>query len=221
MARFARLVVPNYPHHITQRGVRSMDIFSDSQDRETYLSFLEEESARSGVNILSWCLMTNHVHFIAVPQKEDSLARSVGEAHRRYTRYKNFQQNVRGYLFQGRFGSCVLDETHLLFAGRYVERNPVAAGMVKNATDYPWSSARYNCGVVEQDPLLRERSLPEMVGDWSTFLEITDEEQNRMIQKRTKTGRPLGGEQFIADLETITGRELMLKPAGRPRNEKE
>jgi len=64
MARFARLVIPNYPHHITQRGVRSMDIFSDSQDRETYLSFLEEESARSDVTVLAWFLMTNHVHLV-------------------------------------------------------------------------------------------------------------------------------------------------------------
>ncbi len=122
MARFARLVIPNYPHHITQRGVRSMDIFSDSQDREAYLSYLKEESARSGMKILAWCLMPNHVHLIAVPENENSLARS-----------------------------------------------PV---------DYPWSSARYNCGDVDNDPLLRERSLPEMVDNWSASLETTDEEQD-------------------------------------------
>ncbi len=108
---------------------------------------------------------------------------------------------------------------HLRFAGHYVERNPVAAGMVKNASDYPWSGARYNCGEVDKDPLLRERSLPPMVDNWSTFLKATDEEQERMIQKRTKTGRPLGGEQFVKHLEQLTGRELMLKTAGRPRNE--
>lgn len=219
MARFARLVVPGFPHHITQRGVRSMDIFSDSEDRIKYLSFLKEESARSGMDILAWCLMTNHVHFIAVPEKENSLARSVGEAHRRYTRYKNFQQKVRGYLFQGRFSSCVLDETHLLFAGRYVDRNPVAAGMVEKAFDYQWSSARYSCGLVDSDPLVSSRQIAEMVDDWSSFLETTDEGKDRLISRQTKTGRPLGCNEFVDKLESLTGRLLKLKKPGRPRSE--
>jgi putative transposase len=101
MARLARLVVPGYPHHITQRGVRSMDIFAGDQDRQQYLRCLHEEAARFGVAFLGWCLMTNHVHLIAVPEREDSLARAIGEAHRRYTRMKNFSAGVRGYLFQG------------------------------------------------------------------------------------------------------------------------
>ncbi|SEA82124.1 putative transposase, partial [Desulfuromusa kysingii] len=126
-------------------------------------------------------------------------------------------EGVRGYLFQGRFGSCVLDQQHLLAAGRYVERNPVAAGMVESPVDHNWSSARFNCGVVEDDPLVRERSLPSMVDNWMNFLETTDGEQDLRIQKRTKTGRPLGGEPFIKHLEKLTGRALMLKTAGRPR----
>ncbi|WP_321390544.1 transposase [uncultured Desulfuromusa sp.] len=88
----------NYPHHIVQRGVRSMDIFSDDQDRLAYLQMMAEEAEFSGVTFLSWCLMTNHVHLIAVPEHEDSLARTIGEAHRRYTRKKNFTAGVRGYL---------------------------------------------------------------------------------------------------------------------------
>ncbi|SEA84812.1 REP element-mobilizing transposase RayT, partial [Desulfuromusa kysingii] len=99
MARFARLVIPTYPHHITQRGVRSMDIFADDQDRLTYLQVMAEHAELSGVTFLAWCLMTNHVHLIAVPENENSLARSIGEAHRRYTRMKNFTEGVRGYLF--------------------------------------------------------------------------------------------------------------------------
>ena len=131
MPRLSRLVVPGYPHHITQRGVRSMDIFTDDRDRLTYLQFMAEESNRFGVTFLGWCLMTNHVHLIAISESEESLARAIGEAHRRYTRMKNFAAGVRGYLFQGRFSSCVLDQQHLLAAGRYVERNPVAANLVK------------------------------------------------------------------------------------------
>ena len=83
MARLPRLVVPDYPHHVTQRGVRSMDIFSGDDDRHAYLAFVAEECKRHGVEVLAWCLMTNHVHFVAIPTTERSLARAFGEAHRR------------------------------------------------------------------------------------------------------------------------------------------
>jgi putative transposase len=97
--------VPGYPHHITPRGVRSFDIFENDRDRLGYLHFMSEESNRFGVTFLGWCLMKNHVHLIAVFESEDSLARAIGEAHRRYTRMKNIAAGVRGYLFQGRFSS--------------------------------------------------------------------------------------------------------------------
>ena len=84
-----------------------MAVFQTDEDRRCYLQFLGEEAGRFGVEILAWCLMPNHV--IAVPEKGDALARAFGEAHRRYTRMKNFKESVRGYLFQGRFSSCVLD----------------------------------------------------------------------------------------------------------------
>lgn len=90
MVRISRIVVSGYPHHVTQRGVRSMSIFRGDEDHRKYLPFMAEETERFGVEILSWCLMTNHVHFIAVPQQEKSLARAFGEVHRRYTRIKNF-----------------------------------------------------------------------------------------------------------------------------------
>jgi len=110
MARLSRIIAVGYPHHLTQRGVRSMAIFQSDADRRCYLQYVKEETERFGVEILSWCLMTNHVHFIAVPKEDTSFARGFGEAHRKYTRMKNFSDGVRGYLFQGRFGSCVLDE---------------------------------------------------------------------------------------------------------------
>ena len=113
MARISRLVASGYPHHVTQRGVRSIPIFDDG-DRIAYLGFMAEELKRFSVEVLAWCLMTNHTHLIVVPSDARLLARAIGEAHRRYTRMKNFAAGVRGYLFQGRFGSCVLDERHLL-----------------------------------------------------------------------------------------------------------
>src|SRR5512135_1340564 len=114
MTRLARAVVPGYPHHVTQRGVRSTVVFRDDFERGAYLDLLREQSARFGLKFLAWCQMSNHVHLVVVPREERSLALAVGEAHRRYTRMRNFAEGVRGYLFQGRFGSCVLDERHLL-----------------------------------------------------------------------------------------------------------
>ncbi len=118
MARISRVVASGYPHHVTQRGVRSIPIFQTDSDRRAYLDFMAQELNRFGVDVLAWCLMTNHAHLIVVPKDSTLMARAIGEAHRRYTRMKNFSEGVRGYLFQGRFGSCVLDETHLLAAAR-------------------------------------------------------------------------------------------------------
>ena len=130
-----------------------MAIFQTEQDRQSYLQFLAAEAGRFEVEILAGGLMTNHVHFIAVPKRGDSLARAFGEAHRRYTRMRNFREGIRGYLFQGRFSSCVLDERHLLAAASYVELNPVRAGIVKKAWAYPWSSASFHTGWRKTDPL--------------------------------------------------------------------
>jgi putative transposase len=150
--------------------VRSIPIFQTDSNRKAYLDFIAEELTRFGVDVLAWCLMTNHTHLIVVPKDSAVLARAIGEAHRRYTRMKNFSDGVRGYLFQGRFGSCVLDERHLLAAARYVELNPVKAGIVKEAPDYPRSSARFHLGLSQGDALVRDKSLLGLVNDWSEYL---------------------------------------------------
>jgi putative transposase len=216
MARISRLVVPGYPHHVMQRGVRSMPIFQDEADRQAYLQFLSEETKRFGVEILVWCLMTNHVHFIAVPEQEDSLARAFGEGHRRYTRMKNFAEGVRGYFFQGRFYSCVLDEGHLLAASAYVELNPVRAGIVKKPWDYPWCSAPFHTGQKKTDPMVKDRTLLGLIKDWKDHLNRTSEEKDEEIRRLTRSGRPAGGDSFVTLLEQKTGRNLAVGRPGRP-----
>ena len=134
MGRIARVVMPGYPHHVTQRGVRSIDVFDDDTDRELYLSLMRQHAEEAGLKFLAWCLMSNHVHLIVVPREAGSLATGIGNAHKAYTRAKNFSSGARGYLFQGRFGSCVLDEPHLMAAARYTELNPVAAGIVGDSS---------------------------------------------------------------------------------------
>lgn len=125
MPQGPRLVVPGLPHHVTQRGVRSLPVFFCEEDYELYLKLLRQFSDVYGVEHLAWCLMTNHVHSVAVPDHEDSLAKAFGMTHWHYTRAINFRLRTRGYLFQERFKSCVMDETHTLYAIRYTELNPV------------------------------------------------------------------------------------------------
>jgi putative transposase len=221
MARIARVVGRGLPHHVTQRGVRSMDVFRSDEDREMYLELMAEQCRRFGVEVLAWCLMSNHVHLVMVPAEERSLARAVGEAHRRYTRYRNFAERVRGYLFQGRFGSCVLDERHLLAAARYVELNPVEAKLVERAEGWPWSSARYHLGRIGKDPLVRDGTLLDLVKDargWRELLGEEDEEARGHVRRATRTGRPAGDGKFLAKMERLTGRELARRrPGPRPR----
>ncbi len=144
MGRLARVVLPGVVHHITQRGVRSMDIFFEDEDRDVYIALLKDQSERVGLEFVGYCLMTNHIHLLLIPSQEDSLRRGIGEAHRLYTRHVNFREKTYGHLFQGRFYSCPLDTSHFLAAARYVERNPVRVKMCKQAKDYKWSSATYH-----------------------------------------------------------------------------
>ncbi len=145
MPRTARTVIPHLPHHIIQRGNRRQDVFFTPEDYRMYLSLLKEQCEKSGNEILSYCLMSNHVHLIVVPQTLEGL-RPIGEAHRCYTRYINFKHDWRGYLWQGRFASYPMDEAYLYEALRYVELNPVRAGMCEQPDHYAWSSARQRIG---------------------------------------------------------------------------
>jgi putative transposase len=192
-----------------------MTVFHDDEDRLSYLKFMAEETERFGVEILSWCLMTNHVHFIAVPEREESLARAIGEAHRKYTRMKNFSEGVRGYLFQGRFGSSVLDERHLIAAARYVEMNPVRAKIIKLPWEYPWSSAAYHAGLQESDPLVKDKTLRGLVKEWQEYL-FNGEGKEEELRLATRTGRPAGDERFVSLIEERTGRDLSKGRPGRP-----
>jgi len=220
MARLSRIVVPDFPHHVMQRGVRSMTVFNNDDDRRRYIALLAEQCQRFRVEILAWCLMTNHVHFIATPHQETALARAFGEAHRRYTRGKNLHDNTRGYLFQGRFSSVVLDERHLLAAARYVELNPVRAAMIDLAWNYPWSSAAFHMGLRDDDPLVEDRSLLGLVTDWKEFLAGDNNRDTNSLRAATRTGRPVGDIVFFQRLAAITGKDIAPVRRGRPAKKK-
>ena len=217
MARLARVVIPGRPHHVTQRGNRRQQTFFEDLDYEAYRRGMAEWCGRRGVEIWAYCLMPNHVHLVAVPKTPDALARTIGEAHRRYTVRINRRNDWRGFLWQGRFGSCVLDRRHLLAAVRYIERNPVRAGLVERPEAYPWSSAAAHMAG-RDDVLVRVRPMLDLVGDWGEYLaEPVDERMVSKLRRHSLTGRPLGSDRFIASLEAELGRRLRkAKPGPKP-----
>ena len=216
MARIARVVLPGAAHHVTQRGVRSMAIFESDADRREYLRLLADQGQRFGLRFLAYCLMTNHVHLVVVPADEESLPRGIGEAHRLYTRMVNSRQGVRGHLFEGRFHSCPLDDPHMVAAVRYVERNPVRAGLVKRAWEYPWSSARYHVGLCKTDPILSDAEQLAGIRNWRERLR-SDPAETAVLREKTRTGRPCGSAEFLLWAERRTGRRLRLLSPGRRR----
>ena len=215
MARLARVVIPGLPHHITQRGNRRQQTFFSEEDYAAYVGLMAEWCTERGVEIWAYCLMPNHTHLIAVPRSEDGLRRAVGEAHRRYTRRINFREKWRGYLWQGRFASFVMDEPYLLAAGRYVELNPVRANLAADAAEWPWSSARAHLSG-RDDQLVKVAPLLAMVTDWRAFLDSAPpEEELEQLRDHGRTGHPLGNAAFIAGLEKTVGRILRPRKPGR------
>ena len=218
MARIARIIIPNIPHHVTQRGNYRQIVFDTNNDRVQYLSWIKEYSEKYGVKVWAYCLMDNHVHFIVVPSGADSLAKTFNYVHMRYSQYYNEKIGQRGHLWQGRFYSCPLDDAHLYTSIRYVERNPVRAGIVEKAEDYAWSSAASHVQGIDNSVLSKDLPLIKTIDNWSKYLDIAEEEgMLNQIRECTSTGRPAGDEIFGARLEELLGRALRPKAIGRPR----
>ena len=173
MSRAARIVVPGVPHHVTQRGNRQLEVFFTDADRQQFLQFVLQYSREHRLSVLAYCLMINHDHFICIPSQSNTLESVFKPVHMRYSQYINWQYSTSGQLWQGRFFSCPMDESHLWAAIRYVERNPVRARIVSRAEDYPWSSASPHCGM-RSDPLLSPvpESLRLFIANWSDWLGI-------------------------------------------------
>lgn len=215
MARMPRLVVPNYPHHVTQRGARRLKTFFSEDDYRYYLELVAEHKVDAGVEVWAYCLMPNHVHFVVVPYEKDSLARLFRRVHRDYTRAINFRQKCTGHLWQERFHSFVMDEQYLLATVKYVELNPVKAKLCGNPEQWPWSStraylAKRDDGVVTTAPMLGR------INDWRAYLG-TGVDYEEDIKKFTSSGRPAGDQQFIQRLEALTGCDLQRsKPGPKP-----
>ena len=215
MARLARAVIPGLPHHVTQRGNRRQLTFFGPEDYLLYTALMAESCHRYRVVVWAYCLMPNHVHLIVVPSTPDSLRLAMAEAHRRYTSEVNRREGWTGYLWQGRFASFAMDESYTIAAARYVELNPVRAGLVARAGDYAWSSARAHL-LGRDDALVVAAPLLERVDQWSALLGAAPETgAAKQFRKHANTGRPLGSDAFVARLEEALGRVLRPREPGR------
>ena len=220
MPRRARVVIPGVYHHATQRGNDRQDVFFTDDDRQAYLAQLGRQCRKHRLQVHGYCLMTNHVHLIVIPEELTSLANALGRAHWQYAQIINELHGRSGHLWTGRFYSFPLDRPHFIRAMRYVERNPVRAGIVKRAWEYPWSSAPAHLGEPDASGLLRLAEWEEARADldWRDVLtEPMDERELKRYRRHLSTGRPLGSDRFIAKLETVLGRRLRPLRPGRPR----
>lgn len=187
MARTARIVLEDFPHHIVQRGNRNQPVFFRPEDRVEYLQLLQRYSRQSAIEIWAYCLMDTHIHLIAVPRPGGRLAQALAETHKRYARMINFRHGWRGYLWQGRFSSDIMEEPYLYAAMRDIERNPVAAGIVHRAEDYEWSSAKSHV-LRQPHPILSPCVLEERIAEWAEFLRVSELEAP--VERHLTTGRP-------------------------------
>jgi putative transposase len=220
MPRRLRDFVPGFSYHLTQRGNRKSTVFIDDTDRRVYLKLVRENCSAQKVSIWAYSLMDSHVHHIVVGDEGRSISRAFQRIHGAFALYFNTRHLKTGHLWQGRFKACVLDEPHLWNAVRYVERNPVRAGIVDRAEDYQWSSAAAHCGL-RDDPILGE-GLPLIadIPNWSTWLSEGERQEDiDFIRERTRTGRPCSSDDFARALEARLGRSLLPRKRGPKRKE--
>ena len=193
-----------------------MRVFFSEDDYRLYLTLLAVRARRHSLDIWTYCLMPNHVHMIAVPSSDRSLARPLAETHQTYAAQVNRQHGWTGHLWQERFSSFPMDETYLRAAIRYVLLNPVRAGLAHDATDWPYSSARAHV-LGEADPLVNRGPADERIADWNCYLELDERDcdQGEALRRHGRTGRPLGPRAFVEKLERATGRRLRPRKVGR------
>ncbi|MCC7386261.1 MAG: transposase [Deltaproteobacteria bacterium] len=219
MARLPRVVIPGVPHHVTHRGNRRQRTFFSPVDYQSYLTLVSRFCRSFGVEIWCYCLMPNHVHLILTPSTEDGLARAVGRTAESFSRIVNAREDWRGHLWQGRFSSFPMGESHLLAAAKYILLNPVRAGIVDRPEHWIWSSVHAHLEERCRRDVIDVAPLAERISDWPQILEVAEDGQYLdEMRLHGRTGRPLGDESFIRRLEAQTGRQLWpLRPGPKPK----
>ncbi len=205
MGRNARCILPGLPYHVTQRGTNRQKAFFSAAHRKTYLSLIARHREDAGVRVLAYCLMSNHVHWVVVPERADSLAVLFRRVHGAYAQAVNAGLGRSGHLWQNRFYSCPLSERHLWIALRYVEANPVRAGLVGNAAAFRWSSAAVHLGNGRDGANVLDGAFWHRSGGSETWRQMhgagEPADQVHLLRRCTYAGRPFGDEEFVARME--------------------
>lgn len=225
MARLPRLTIPGYPHHVIQRGNNRQAIFAAPPDYQVLLDLLDENARKFDVAIHAYVLMSNHLHLLVTPRAEDALPQMMQAVGRRYVRYFNDMQGRTGTLWEGRYKSTLIQtERYLLACMAYIDLNPVRAGLVAQARDYPWSSHGHYIGQ-RTDRLLTPHPLYWELGNTPFAREVAyadlvqagvSASQQEALTQATLHGWALGEDDFVADLQKRTERRVSKGSAGRP-----
>lgn len=227
MPRTARIIIPNHPHHVIQRGHNRQTVFASDDDYRYYLANLQEWKKRLGCKVYAYCLMTNHVHLVLDPgDRPENIALLMKRVAGRQTRYVNKLEQRSGTLWEGRYKSSPIStDNYLLACCRYVEMNPVRAGMVDVPEAYQWSSCAFKVGLREEewldlDPCYAELgNTVEMQQDsyCAWLAESVCDEEMLLIRTATQQGKLIGAEAFVTEVSERLGRRCDLRSPGRPR----
>ena len=217
MARLPRLCIAGVPQHIIQRGNNRQICFGSVEDFAAYAYWLEESSRKYKVSIHAWVFMTNHVHLLVTPETNDGVSMMMQTLGRHYVRYFNHTYKRTGTLWEGRFKSCVIDaEDYLLVCQRYIELNPVRAGMVNDPASYTWSSYKAN-GLGQRPKLWTPHRIYQQLGKTAgerslvyreLFLAHLDQAVLAKIRTASNQGMALGNDRFKQEVESLTGRRV-------------
>jgi putative transposase len=229
MARLPRYFVKDQPQHIIQRGNNRVPIFDANADYTFYLECLQVAAEYQGLAIHSYVLMTNHVHLLVTPETEHGIGKTLQSLGRRYVQYFNYTYDRTGTLWEGRYKATLIDsERYLLTCMRYIELNPVRAGMVKHPADYEWSSYAANArgvdnALITPHPIYRQLGHSHVARQDAyrqLFHAAIGGNELKAIRQATNTGWVLGNDRFREKIEQLSGRRSSPKPRGRPRKAK-
>ncbi|MBU1214986.1 MAG: transposase [Gammaproteobacteria bacterium] len=224
MPRRPRVNLIGHPQHVVQRGHNREACFFADEDYLFYLHWLREGAKKYACEIHAYALMTNHVHLLLTPQREDAISTLMQSLNRRYAQYVNRIYRRSGSVWEGRFkASLIQAEEYLLTCYRYIELNPVRADMVRDPGEYRWSSYRWH-GLGKSDELITDHPLYTALGSEeeecrsayrALFRAHLDDEALDEIRTATSRGLPLGNDRFREQVESALGRRVGLLPRGR------
>ena len=226
MARLPRIDLPDLPQHLVLRGNNRGSLFCDDVERWVFLDFMKYALTTYGCGLHAYVLMTNHVHLLATGYQFGAVSNTMQSIGRRFVRFVNLRRKRSGTLFEGRFKASVVEtDRYLLTCMRYIEANPVRAGMVRRPEDYPWSSFKSNASGDPIEPLVAHPTYLGLAGDVRSraraYVDLFDqpmpEAELKAIRESVQRNRGLGGSTFLGSLEKSLGRPVAMTPHGGPR----